>query len=521
MASIVDENDKQIRNNVDLSIVIIGEDATPFECTWNPETKRLTWTAADLPHSFLTIQVNEQTEYVVTNRKRWYPNPSGYIFLPEHSSQIAFRGEGAAPAELVGTQTMAVSGFHVQLDNRSITSCNLALRSTLDYVNASWETSEINLSFILPTATPETLQFIATTIQGAYISYGASFGEAQDYTDSLRRFTCTTEGIDYTGKEITLTGVDQSEKLSKNQAPRYFTFTTLYGFERLYALFRSFLTNAGIENLTVEDAPPPATTGSDTTDSVFLTERTYSSYVLFFMRHMAVETNLGALAFWPRYVDAGRPSATWRYPEVKWVIKEEECGDIQWRYEPEVKSFSMSNEAADSIGMSRENIETKQVKAGRKYWFDLQDPYRALQCTNATIEYSNPLRVKIKATATGDATLSGIPIEIYDNGIGQDTFTFGQYGQALTEDGEWYFEGATADAANGDVVEFAARADIFTHSETQFVTFTWKGDPRMQPLDLFIFEHEDSSEVWTIGSITLDHTGGGMTAEITARRGVL
>ena len=529
MASIVDENEKQIRGNIHVNVLLVGQDTLPFLCDWNAETKRLTLTETDLPHEFLTLQVNDKTDYVVSANKRWYPNPDGYVFLSEHSNQIAFRGDGAEPKSIAynpNPVTNVVSGFTVNLSEKTLTTCTLALRSSLDLVNSAWETSEINLGFVLPKATPEVLQFIATTIEGAYIAYSSWYDfDTTDISATRREFICTNEGIDYTGGEITLTGVDQSEKLSKNQAPRYFTYDQVEGFTRLYALFRSFLTNAGIDNVTAEEAPPAATSGENLTATLFLTERVYSSYILFFMRHMAVETGLGGYAFWPRYVDAGRPTVTWSYPEAKWGISEEECGNITWRYEPAIKSFSMSNEAAESA-TTRNNIETKEVKSGRKYWFDMQDPYRAFQCTNATIEYSNAYRVKIKATATGNATLSGIPIELFDNGKGTDTFTFGDYGQRLVEDGEWYFENASACIANGVELDFAARADVYDHYQagniTQTVTFTWKGDPRMQPLDIFIFSHPDgTSEAWTIGSITLDHTGGGLSAEITARRGIL
>lgn len=51
-------------------------------------------------------------------------------------------------------------------------------------------------------------------------------------------------------------------------------------------------------------------------------------------------------------------------------------------------------------------------------------------------------------------------------------------------------------------------------------SFTWKGDPRMQPRDVFTFHRLDGSdEVCTIENITLQHQGGGTTAEITYRKG--
>ena len=53
-------------------------------------------------------------------------------------------------------------------------------------------------------------------------------------------------------------------------------------------------------------------------------------------------------------------------------------------------------------------------------------------------------------------------------------------------------------------------------------SFTWKGDPRMQPRDVFTF-HRLTGETYdcTVESIELKHEGGGTTAQITYRRGIV
>ena len=515
---------------MNVSVAIVGKDAEPFEAAWNPTTKRLSWTATGLPHSFLTLQVNDKTDYVVTAGKRWHPNPDGYVFLPEHSTQIAFHGDGAEPKSIAYNPdpfTNIISGFAVDLSNKSLTTCTLALRASLDLVNPSWETSEINLGFILPDVTPDALQFIATIIDGAYISYSARYDDTADTFASQRRFTCTTEGITLSDNgEITLTGVDQSEKLSKTQVPRYFEFTYGAGFERLYALFRSFISNAGISVSDVEEAPRTTTDGdADLIAAVYLEEKSYADYVMYFMRHMILtESHASGSAisfqYYPRYVDAGRPKITWRYPEVKWVIDKQECGNIQYGYEPAVKTLEISNDLAVS-GDSREAIETKTVKNGHRYAFDMQTPHRSFAVTGqAVIVKQNCMRVVVRATADGDITLRGIPIEFADDPTLPDPFTYGTYGQDIDVEGDWHFAGAVGLLEDGSQVELARYEDWYgINGISQTVTFTWKGDPRMQPLDVFLFN--GIAGAWTIESITLDHTGGGLSAEITARRGTL
>ena len=53
-------------------------------------------------------------------------------------------------------------------------------------------------------------------------------------------------------------------------------------------------------------------------------------------------------------------------------------------------------------------------------------------------------------------------------------------------------------------------------------SFKWKGDPRMQPRDVIEFERLDgTTEEITIETITLTHEGGGTSADITYRKGVI
>lgn len=53
-------------------------------------------------------------------------------------------------------------------------------------------------------------------------------------------------------------------------------------------------------------------------------------------------------------------------------------------------------------------------------------------------------------------------------------------------------------------------------------SFTWKGDPRIQPRDVFTFHRLDGTdEEWTFENITITHEGGGTLAEATARKGIV
>ena len=58
-------------------------------------------------------------------------------------------------------------------------------------------------------------------------------------------------------------------------------------------------------------------------------------------------------------------------------------------------------------------------------------------------------------------------------------------------------------------------------------SFTWKGDPRMQPRDVVEFHRAERDsdgnevvELITIESISLIHEGGGTKATLTYRKGI-
>ena len=68
--------------------------------------------------------------------------------------------------------------------------------------------------------------------------------------------------------------------------------------------------------------------------------------------------------------------------------------------------------------------------------------------------------------------------------------------------------------------EKALAAPMYRSNKT--ISFTWKGDPRIQPRDVFTFRELDgTADLWTFENITLTHEKGGTLAEITARKGVI
>lgn len=72
-----------------------------------------------------------------------------------------------------------------------------------------------------------------------------------------------------------------------------------------------------------------------------------------------------------------------------------------------------------------------------------------------------------------------------------------------------------------NVLPWGGFNSLFDRS-TETGSFTWKGDPRMQPRDVFTFVYRDGTEeLRTIETISLKHENGGTVATITYRKGIV
>lgn len=80
--------------------------------------------------------------------------------------------------------------------------------------------------------------------------------------------------------------------------------------------------------------------------------------------------------------------------------------------------------------------------------------------------------------------------------------------------------GSSNDNANYEIYPSGAYNSILSRSPVTG-SFTWKGDPRMQPRDVATFHRLDgTTEEITLENITITHEGGGTSAEITYRKGI-
>ena len=100
------------------------------------------------------------------------------------------------------------------------------------------------------------------------------------------------------------------------------------------------------------------------------------------------------------------------------------------------------------------------------------------------------------------------------------TFSSGRSGVEAVIDSPPWLGDITMESTGAKVYPDGAYNSLLQRSNITG-SFTWKGDPRMQPRDVFTFHRLDGTdEVCTLENITITHEKGGTSAEITYRKGV-
>lgn len=124
-----------------------------------------------------------------------------------------------------------------------------------------------------------------------------------------------------------------------------------------------------------------------------------------------------------------------------------------------------------------------------------------------------------------NATSANVEISGFQAGTNDVGLEYGKQNGAYVIDvesqlyGEWWVTNQTFDD-NKQLYPNEACKSLLDRSNIKG-SFTWKGDPRMQPRDVVNFHRLDGSvETITLENITLHHEGGGTYAEITYRKGV-
>lgn len=415
-----------------------------------------------------------------------------------------------------------MAGIVVEFDNTNLISCQLDLRSNLSIVNPSFELSSIEIRAYWPDDISTAVSNISDDLPIWYYA-----GYNGDYSET--RHFYLSEPITQLNNVLTIRGEDSAAKLEDavNVEIARLDSTNANGKNKLYNWFVNTITNTGIKPVSIEDAP--TTTSGTTGRSMILTQASPRDYVSDIMNLAHIGT------FWPVFVDAGIPKITWTKPTSKWTINEIDCGDVSRTIQPNIAKIKVPETYENGI-LNTATRATKwtviqsniSITRGKPITKNINDGYY----WQYKVDYK--LNDKFKKTLINKVSWTPSKTSVKQNG--QWLYRPTLYGKALTVTPGDKAITPTPERP-GQTTEITPLAIGKVYQGTQFVypnysqlftrsnfggSFTWKGDPRIQPRDVATFVHADgTSETITISSIELLHEGGGTTAKIGYMVGIV
>ena len=437
-----------------------------------------------------------------------------------------------------------VPGIILTATNDTLTRCTLALRGNLDVIDHSWEESEIEFQMYYPYDISSSFAYVQNEWP---ITYQAGY----DGDLSPERKFYLSDAITMENNIITIRGVDASHLLSERTINES-TFTTMRNsvYKDIYDYFVGNIRWSGITIVREQKWSQP---WSGAVQTVIIPEMTARDLVAGVM-NLTMNHTRGSNHYGMQFVDAGIPTVEHGDGTVYgniWTIRKSDCGEWQETRERAIAKIKNSNE-------ERKFNETFTVSNKERILFtETPDPYYipASEIRNITpmkrgevldlsydsfysIASGNINLASITATpsrgffkALNDSVLrydrnlgayvldhekivSGYPIAI-TGGVSSFSNPDGLPGQIIEM--EPFIYGIITDSNGETVLNYPSLFKRSTHT----IKFTWKGDPRMQPLD-YIRLIDDTgpaarSTWFRATNIDLTHEGGGTQAEIEAR----
>ena len=408
-----------------------------------------------------------------------------------------------------------VPGIVLQFKNDAIVSCVLDLAGNLSLTEPSFEVSTIELNAYYPYDISE---IISTMPDNTPLWYKA--GYPGDYCET-RMFYLDGEAT-MKDRVITLKGTDASSRL-EGVTMRSKLVRNAY---QLYVNFHNTFNRAGITLVDYEEMP----SDSSTTYAAIVTEQSAQDL----LGDMMVSCHAAPLYYWPTYVDAGIPRLYYKqvsedgttrspYQLRVWDIHEEDCAEVERVVSRKISKIASADHDTPflvRVTLTNTNVTvgSKTVVAGEIVEFTYSNGYLwnlVRTNTDGSVIYADQQGQKWIANANGTASLTGNVLSL--SKISDfDIPTPAQNGIVLYMNP--VILGYLVESYAGSIPTNIGR--FFGSNVTG--SFTFRGDPRMQPRDTFRFTRLDGTvEVATVERIEMTHEGGGTTASVHYRLGVV
>ena len=424
-----------------------------------------------------------------------------------------------------------IPGAEFSITNDNLISCTLALRGNLSVRDHTWEESEIEVKMYYPNDIGQAFAYISNEFP---ITYRAGYDS--DLSDERKFYL--SEPITQSDGVITIKGVDASHLLNdKSFYEQWFSTKTGNSHQTLYNKFIDSIQSAGI---TLKRKQSWSGSSSGVAQHAVIPEMTARTFVEEVM-NLTLNHKRGGTNYGIQFVDAGIPTVEHGNGKTygsTWVINKSDCGEWEETYEQNINAIIDTDDEhkfAETLTPSNasperwpilETVDKPYVNQVIDLSYDSFYMGGASQATggmlNWTTESITPPRpsggtYKIKSvTYTGSNwgyQIKGRPVTI-TGGVKKYSNPNGLAGVAYER--EPFVYGNITDGTD-PIFNYKS---LFNRS-IRTGKFTWKGDPRMQPLDYINITNDTGDGRGNIAArvtnIELTHEAGGTIANIEWR----
>lgn len=479
----------------------------------------------------LTVAITDGTGYITAGGVQYEARRIVVIPVNAKTRTLTFTATDDTRLSIASI----VAGISLQFTNDNLVSCTLALRSDLNIVDPTWEVSDIEIQAYYPDDISKAISNIGDDVPITYYA-----GYQGDYSP-VRTFYLADK-VENKDNIITLKGVDISHKLEKEISASVVNWSMSYAMQNVYSKLFSTINTALGGKFPIKKQSVPPRMGTSTVKQALVFREATAGEIVANIMNIAHGTFEGT-DFYPVFVDAGIPVVRWSKPSPKWDIYEEDCGDVLIEYDRNINKLSSNDTSywiANSVKIPTQatEIERLDVTAGKIYTVEFSGYVSAPTVTNADVISATASKITFKAkktTKTVKKTVTEnkkkVTKEVKENECvvkGKTITTSGVYKTLVPSTARAGISKTIYPSVLGrsyckttSTLMFPNWSKMFGKSN-ETGSFIFKGDPRMQPRDVFRFHRLNGSvENCTIESITLMHDGGGTQAELTYRKGII
>lgn len=444
------------------------------------------------------------------------------IPINANSATLTFTADDANGRSYVN---YIIPGAEFSITNDNLISCTLALRGNLSVRDHTWEQSEIEIQMYYPNNIGVAFAYINDSFP---ITYQAGYDS--DLSDERKFYL--SEAITQENNVITIKGVDASYLLdNRTMSEQWYTSRTGNAHQTLYNKFISEIQSSGI---TLKRKQSWSGSASGSTQYAVLPEMTSRDFVSNVM-NLTLNHTRGGTKYAIQFVDAGIPTvehgAGTTYGQT-WNINKSDCGEWTENYEQNIASIVDTNterKFAENFGVnwspgqwSSATISETQTGAVNQifefsfsgFFYNASPTWYTGNWKFQTIS-STPTRLVIKITSVGNGGFWIVGTPTYITG-GATKYSNPNGLTGVSYEREPFVYGNITDGTDA-VFNYQS---LFNRS-IRTGKFTWKGDPRMQPLDYLNITNDTGDGRGNITArvtnIELTHEAGGTVANIEWR----